>query len=161
MNVESLAQQLLAFSDGQGAQQDLIVRAGPEQDLYFRFSSDRQGSPPAMSWEARPRSVGAETRESAQQAEWLARMDFQKDGEGLVGRTVAMPFTIEAARLIAGLASFLLERAYDLPDKAVVSVALEIPTEQVDPREDTSAVHQPEDRVPPPSACGEQPEQAE
>jgi hypothetical protein len=158
MNVESLAQQLLAFSEGRGPQQDLVVRAGPEHDLYFRFSSDRQGSPPAMSWEARPRSAGPETRESAQQAEWLARMDFQKDGDGLVGRTVAMPFTIEAARLIAGLASFLLERAYDLPEKAVVSVALEIPAEKVDPRGEASAIHQPQDRVPPPPADGEQEE---
>jgi hypothetical protein len=134
MDVESLAQQLLAYSEGRGDHQDLVVRAGPEQDLYFRFSSDRQGSPRVMSWEARPRSVGPETRESSQQAEWLARMDFHKDGDGLVGRTVAMPFSIEAARLVAGLASFLLERAYDLPDKAVVSVALEIPTEKADPR---------------------------
>jgi hypothetical protein len=132
MNVESLAQQLLAYSEGRGEQQDLVVRAGPEQDLYFRFSSDKQGSPAVMSWEARPRSVGPETRESAQQAHWLARMDFHKDGDGLVARTVAMPFTIEAARLIAGLASFLLERAYDLPEKAVVSVALEIPPENAE-----------------------------
>lgn len=72
-----------------------------------------------------------------------------------------MPFTIEAARLIAGLASFLLERAYDLPEKAVVSVALEIPAEEADARGEDSAIHQPQDSVPPPPVGGEQPAQVE
>jgi len=125
MELEPLAQQLIAFSERQDRSQDLVVRAGAAQDVYFRFSVDDEGSPRLMGWEARPRGVGEQTPESDEQRQWLARMDFRKDGDGLLARSVAVPSTIEAARLIAGLASFLLDHAYVLPEDAVVSIALE------------------------------------
>ena len=53
-------------------------------------------------------------------------MEFQKDGDGLVGRIVGMPSTIGDARLIAAATSLLLQQAFDVPDNAVVSIAIEV-----------------------------------
>ena len=124
MNVESLAQQLLVYSGRHDGQHDLVVRAGQGHEVYFRFSEDRVDPVHMMSWEARPNAAGS-FEAPHQEAGWLTRMDFRRDGDGLVARIVGMPGSIEDARAIAGLASFLLDHAYDLPESAVVSVALE------------------------------------
>ena len=78
-----------------------------------------------MNWEARPRAVESGAAEDGQAA-WLTRMEFQKDGDGLVGRIVGMPSTIGDARLVAAATSFLLQQAFEVPDNAVVSVAIEV-----------------------------------
>jgi hypothetical protein len=124
MNVESLAQQLLAFSGRHDGQHDLVVRAGQGHEVYFRFSEDRVDPVHMMTWEARPNAAGSFEAPN-QEAGWLTRMDFRRDGDGLVARIVGMPDSIGDARVIAGLASFLLEHAYDLPEQTVVSVAVE------------------------------------
>jgi hypothetical protein len=124
MNVESLAQQLVTFSGRHDRQHDLVVRAGQGHDVYFRFSEDRVDPVHKMTWEARPNAAGSFEAPN-QQAGWLTRMDFRRDGDGLVARIVGMPSSIEDARVIAGLAAFLLDHAYDLPEKTVVSVAVE------------------------------------
>ena len=77
-----------------------------------------------MSWEARRNAVESGDVSDGQ-AGWLTRMHFRGDGDRLAGRIVGMPCTIGDARLIAALASFLLEHAYDLPENSAVSIALE------------------------------------
>jgi len=52
-------------------------------------------------------------------------MDFRRNDDWLVRRTVGMPDTIGDARLIAALAVFLLRRVYGLQPDHVVSAALE------------------------------------
>ncbi len=122
--MEVLAQRLLAFSGEHDADHHLVLRAGPRRDVYYRFSESRADPLRLMAWEAREDAAGSE-RLPAEQARWLTRMAFRRYGGGLLGRVVGMPHTIEDARMIAGLASFLLEHAYALPGNAAVSVALE------------------------------------
>ena len=78
-----------------------------------------------MNWEARPRAVGSGAAEDGG-AGWLTRMQFQKDGDGLVGLIVGMPTSLGDARLVAAATSFLLQQAFDVPDNAVVSIAIEV-----------------------------------
>lgn len=125
MDVEVLAQRLLAFSGEHDTDHHLVLRAGPRRDVYYRFSESRADPVRLLAWEARENAAGSE-RLPDQQARWLTRMDFRRyGGGGLLGRVVGMPHTIEDARVIAGLASFLLEHAYALPQSTAVSVALE------------------------------------
>ena len=122
MDVEHLAQQLSRYASLRDGRLSLVVRVGPARDLYFRFSESPADPAPMLTWQARSGAVGsAETQELG----WLARMDFRRDHAGLSARVVGMPLTIEDARVIAGLAAFLLEHAYRMPEDAVVSVALE------------------------------------
>jgi len=124
MDVEHLAQQLLCFAHRRDRRLDLVVRAGPDCAVFFRFCEGSADPEHMMSWEARPHAdVSAEALRG--QAEWLTRMDFRRDGEGPAGRAVRMPFTLGDARVIAGLVSFLLQQAYDLPEDTEVSATLE------------------------------------
>ena len=125
MDVERLAQQLLTFSQDHDRHHDLVLRVGPGRDLYFRFSEDQADPAHGMNWEARPSAVGSEATEDGG-AGWLTRMEFRKDGDGLVGRIVGMPSAIGDARLVAAATSFLLQQAFDVPDNAVVSIAIEV-----------------------------------
>ena len=125
MDMELLAQQLLAFSQGHDRQHDLVLRVGPGHDFYFRFSEDEADPARRMNWEARPRAVGSGATEDGG-AGWLARMQFQRDGDGLVGLIVGMPSSLGDARLVAAATSFLLQEAFDVPDNAVVSIAIEV-----------------------------------
>ena len=53
-------------------------------------------------------------------------MQFQRDGDGLVGLIVGMPSSLGDARLVAAATSFLLQEAFDVPDNAAVSIAIEV-----------------------------------
>ena len=122
MDVEHLAQQLSRYASLRDGHYALVVRVGPARDVYFRFCESRADPGHMLTWQARPCAAGsAET----QQLGWLARMDFRRDHDGLSARVVGMPLAIEDARVIAGLAAFLLEHAYCVPQDAAVSVALE------------------------------------
>ena len=125
MDMELLAQQLLAFSQEHDRQHDLVVRVGAGHDFYFRFSEDEADPARRMNWEARPHAVESDAAEDGQ-AGWLTRMHFQRDGDGLVGLIVGMPSSLGDARLVAAATSFLLEQAFDVPDNAVVSIAIEV-----------------------------------
>jgi hypothetical protein len=124
MDVEHLAQQLLCFAHRRDRRLDLVVRAGPDHGVYFRFSEHRADPEHLMDWSARPGAAGP-IEATHGQAEWLARMDFRRDGDGSASRAVRMPFTLEDARVIAGLVSFLLQQAYDLPEDVEVGASLE------------------------------------
>ena len=124
MNVELLAERLVAYSEQHDWQDDLVVRAGPGRDLYFRFSGSEIDSVRTMSWEARPDAVGSGDPQDPV-AGWLTRMDFRRNGDWLVSRSVGMPMTIGDARLMAALAVFLIRRTYCVRPEHLVSAALE------------------------------------
>jgi len=124
MDVEHLARQLLSLANTHDRRLALVVRAGPDRDVYFRFRERGVDQECEMCWEARP-SVTGSADAPCGQAEWLTRMDFRRGGDGPAARVVRMPTTLEDARVIAGLVSFLLQQAYDLPEDAEVSAALE------------------------------------
>jgi hypothetical protein len=124
MDVEHLAQQLLDLANRHDRRLALVVRAGPDHDVYFRFCRRGTDQEDEMCWEARPNACGS-AEAPCGQAEWLTRMDFRRDGDGPAARVVRTPVTLEDARVIAGLVSFLLQQAYDLPADAEVSAALE------------------------------------
>ncbi len=119
METSVLAEQLRAFAQADGGT-ELIVQPEPGR-TSFRFDRDPDDPEHTMHWEALPRVPATGAPLSEAQSGWLTRLGFRWSNGRFV-RTVAAPHSLESARLIAGMISFLLERVYGVSPDATVTI---------------------------------------